>query len=398
MGESRVRESVSGLTGDGRGRLLASVAFGWFLLLGMRFVVPSILPTITAGFDATDSQAGLAITVLWLTYGLMQFPAGYYADRLSERVLLVVSLLISAVGLVTYTFTPTFSLFVVVTGVFGLGSGLYGPPRGTVVSKTYDENDGAAFGAMLAAGSIGASLLPAVAAILVAAVGWRATLSWVAPALLVAAIGIWRAVPDTRIDSAQNDSLGNALRGAVAAVQDVRIALAVLGAGLMLFVFQAVTAFLTTYLVDVKGVSQATAGTVLGVLFVVGAVSQWFGGGLADRFGASRVLTAISLVSVVPLLALPLADGRFVVAALAALIGLRMSIGPVSNAYIVGLLPDAVQGTAWGAIRTGLFVLGSFGSTLVGFMADAGSFDLAFYVLAGLTGVGALVYHFLPER
>jgi hypothetical protein len=31
-------------------------------------------------------------------------------------------------------------------------------------------------------------------------------------------------------------------------------------------------------------------------------------------------------------------------------------------------------------------------------MADAGYFDLAFYMLAGITAVGAGVYVFLPER
>jgi MFS family permease len=75
-----------------------------------------------------------------------------------------------------------------------------------------------------------------------------------------------------------------------------------------------------------------------------------------------------------------------------------MSIGPVSNAYIVDLLPDDVQGTAWGALRTGLFVVGSFGSTVVGYMADAGLFDVSFYLLAVITAVGASVYVFLPER
>ena len=337
MSVRRLPGSLAALTGDGRGRLLASVAVGWFLVLGMRFVVPSVLPTITEGFGATGSQAGLAVTVLWITYAAMQFPAGYYADRLGERVLLAGGLGISAVGLVTYSFTPTFGLFVVATGVFGFGTGLYGPPRGTVVSKTYDENDGAA-------------------------------------------------------------GPGAALRAAAGAIRNRRIALAVTGATLMLFVFQAATAFLTTYLVDIKGLTQGTAGAILGVLFVVGAVAQWTCGGLADRFGTPRVLTAVSVVSVVPLLGLPLAGTTPALVAFSALIGVRMSIGPVSNAYIIGLLPDDVQGTAWGALRTGFFLIGSFGSTLVGVMADAGLFDAAFYLLAGLTALGAVVYYFLPER
>jgi len=402
-----VGRTVEGLRGGGRGWLLASVALGWFLVLGMRFVVPGILPTITADFTVSASEAGLAVTVLWVTYAVVQFPAGLFADRLGERVLLVAALFVSAAGLVSYVFTPTFALFVVATGVFGLGSGLYGPPRGTVISKAYDENDGAAFGLMLAAGSVGAAALPAAAGVAVGAVGWRVAIGVVAPAFLLAAVAVWWAVPDTRV-RADGDGTGatnqstvstrEAVRAAAVAVRDRRIALAVAGATLMLFAFQAATAFLTTYLTEVGTFSQGTAGAVLGVLFLVGAVSQFAGGGLADRFGTPRVLFGIGIVSVVPLAALPLVEGRLALAAVGALIGVRMSIGPVSNAYIVGLLPDDIQGTAWGALRTGFFVVGSFGSTVVGYMADAGYFDVAFYMLAAITAVGAAVYVFLPER
>ena len=403
-GYGRLGRAVAGLRGEGRGWLLLSVAVGWFFVLGMRFVVPGILPTITDDFTVSASEAGLAVTVLWVTYAAMQFPAGYFADRLGERVLLVAGLLVSAVGLVSYTFTPTFGLFVLATGVFGLGSGLYGPPRGTVISKTYDENDGAAFGLMLAAGSVGAAVLPAAAAVAVTSVGWRTAVGVVAPVFLLSAAAVWWAVPDTRIRTADGEgdgadrSMSDAVRAAAAAVRDRRIALAVAGATLMLFAFQAATAFLTTYLTATGRFTQGTAGAVLGVFFLVGAASQFAGGGLADRFGTPRVLVGIGAASVVPLAALPLVEGRLALGVVGALVGVRMAVGPVSNAYIIALLPDDVQGTAWGALRTGFFIVGSFGSTVVGYMADAGLFDLAFYMLAGITAVGAGVYVFLPER
>jgi predicted MFS family arabinose efflux permease len=396
---AHIRRSIGALAGRGRGRVLAVVGLGWFLLLGMRFVVPGILPTITEGFGATESQAGLAVTALWVTYAAMQFPAGYYGDVLGERTLLTGGLVISGLGLLTYAFTPTFSLFVLVTGVFGLGTGLFGPTRGTVISKTYDENDGAAFGAMLGAGSVGAALFPAAAAVALSTLGWRLTLAVAAPVLFVAAIATWFVVPDTRTRTrSERDSVGTTVRAAAEAVRDWRIALAALGSGVMLFAFQGVTAFLTTYLVTVKDVSQATAGALLGALFLVGATSQLLGGGLADRFGTPRVLLAISLLSAVPLLALPMLEGRVALGVAAAAIGVRMSVGPVSNAYIVDLLPDATQGTAWGAVRTVLFFVGSFASTLVGLMADAELFDAAFYLLGGLTASVAVLYLFLPER
>jgi len=75
-----------------------------------------------------------------------------------------------------------------------------------------------------------------------------------------------------------------------------------------------------------------------------------------------------------------------------------MSSGPLTNAYIVDLLPDAVEGTGWGLLRTGFFSVGAMGSTLVGFFADRGLFDLSFYVMAGLTLLAGGLFLVLPER
>jgi nitrate/nitrite transporter NarK len=124
----------------------------------------------------------------------------------------------------------------------------------------------------------------------------------------------------------------------------------------MLFVFQGVTAFLTTYFVVVKGLSEAVAGTLFGLLFLSAAVSQSVGGALADRYGHGRVLVIISLLGVVPLAALPYVERLPVLVAVVVFLGVRLAIGPISNAYIVSVLPSEIGGTAWGVLRTGFFI------------------------------------------
>jgi predicted MFS family arabinose efflux permease len=119
---------------------------------------------------------------------------------------------------------------------------------------------------------------------------------------------------------------------------------------------------------------------------------------LADRYGHPRVLAAVSFLSVPPLVALPYLSGLAPLALVSVVLGLRLSVGPVSNAYIVSVLPVDVRGTAWGLIRTGFFTLGAFGSTAVGAMADRALFAEAFFVLAALTAIAGGIYLFLPER
>src|SRR6056297_4051038 len=83
------------LRGDGRGWVLVTVAGGWFFTLGLRFVIPALLPRIKDTFGVGNAAAGLAVTVVWLTYAGMQLPAGAMVDRVGERKLLTASLLVA---------------------------------------------------------------------------------------------------------------------------------------------------------------------------------------------------------------------------------------------------------------------------------------------------------------
>nr|WP_236039463.1 MFS transporter [Halomicroarcula salinisoli] len=393
----RVRGAVSDSRAGNPYRLLAAVAAGWFLVLGMRFVVPAVLPTIRAEFAVSNTSAGAAVTVLWLTYAAMQFPTGVYIDRVGERVLLVGSALLSGVGLLAYLVAPTYALFVLATAGFGLGTGLYGPPRGTLLSRTFDANEGVAFGTVMAAGSVGSAALPLVAVAVTARYGWRVGLAAVAPLFLLVAVALWLSISD-RETATDDRSLRADLRAVLAGLGDRRLALAVLGAMVMLLVFQAVTAFLTTYLVTTRGISQGTAGGILSGLFVGGAVSQALTGRLADTYGTPKVLVGVAVGSAVPLALLPVLSGQLPLGLAAAAIGVRMSSGPLTNAYIVDVLPDAVEGTGWGLLRSGFFAVGSLGSVFVGALADRGLFDLSFYLMAGLTLVAGGLFLVLPRR
>jgi MFS family permease len=412
------------LRGDGRGWVLATVAGGWFFTLGLRFVIPALLPRIKDTFGVGNAAAGLAVTLVWLTYAGMQLPAGAMVDRVGERKLLTASLLVAGTSLVAFGFVPTFAAFLLAAALFGLGTGLFGPPRGTVLSNTFRANDGAAFGLTLAAGSVGAAALPFVATqisgraddLLAGWTGWELALVSFAPAFFLLAAGTWWAVPEREhrasTPAADGERASDAGDGSsnvrsdggrtVAAVVDAAtrrtVVIAVLGAAFMLLTFQGLTAFYTTYLVERKALSPGTAGGLFALLFVAGAGFQSVAGRAADRYGHGRVLVAIALVGVPPLVALPYVEGAVALALLTVPMGVRLGIGPVVNAYVVAAIPPGVQGTTWGLVRTIFFALGSTGSVAVGVFADAGQFDLAMLGLAVLTLPAAAIFAVLPAR
>ena len=397
-GEAGRWRSSDALLRDGRGWLLAAVGIGWLAALGMRFVVPALLPQIRADLGVSNTAAGVAITVIWITYGGMQFPAGAMIDRLGERRLLVGSAALGGGSLLVFASAPVFGVFLLACAAFGLGTGLYGPARATVLSRTFETRDAAAFGVVLAAGSIGAAALPLLAGVLSVRIGWRLAIGVFTPLFLLAAVGLWRSVPPLEGHPARGVSPREVVGKLRGAIGQRAVIVAASAQTLLLFSFQGLTAFLPTYLVVERGMSQELGAAMLALVFASGAVFQFGAGGLADRWGHHRVLFVVAAASVPPLVALPFVRGLPGIAAVAALFGVRAAVGSVSNSYVVRILPESVRGTAWGLVRSLFFVVGATGSAAVGAMADRALFDEAFFLLAGITAVGALLYLWLPPR
>ena len=394
-----VRTAVGRLRGDGRGWALLAIAVGWLFILGGRFLVPAVLPQVKATFDLGNADAGIAITVLWATYALMQSPAGLLVDRLGERRLLAGSLLLSAGGAAALGLAPGFGVFVLASAVLGLVTGLYGPARGTAISRTFPTNDGAALGAALAAGSVGSAVLPFLAGALVGGLGWRVVVGGMLVPYLAAGAFAWWAVPGREGGASPEPTPPAELLGDVGrAIRNRAVLIAVGAVTLMLFAFQGLSAFLPTYLVEVKGFEQSTAAGLFALLFVGGAVAQAVAGTLADALGERVVLAASAAVGAVTVAAVPFVDGVLPMAVVVTLVGSRLAIAPVSNAYVIAVLPEEVTGTAWGVVRTAFFLLGAGGSTVVGTLAEVGLFDESFLLLAGLTGLAAVLFAFVPSR
>jgi MFS family permease len=392
-----VRATTRRFRGEGRGRVLLAVAAGWLFILGGRFLVPAVLPQVTDALAVGNTGGGVAVSIIWGTYGLMQSPAGILVDLLGERRLLVASLVLSAGSVAVLGLAPAYLAFLGGCAAFGLATGLYGPARGMVLARTFPDDDGAAIGATLAAGSVGSAVLPFLAGALVAGLGWRTLVAGLAPPLLVAGLFAWRVVPERdRAAAPDTPPARHLARDVLRAVRRRRVAVAVAAVTLMIFTFQGLSAFYVTYLT--RSMDQRVAAGLFALLFVGGAVAQLAAGTLADRYGERAVLTATAAVGTLSVGAVPLLDGVVPLALLSVVVGTRLAIAPVSNAYVIAVLPDSVTGTAWGSLRTGFFLLGATGSTVVGAMADGLLFDEAFYLLAALTAVAAVLYAFLPPR
>jgi MFS family permease len=367
-------------------------------ILGMRLVFPALLPQIKAAYVLDNATAGATITAIWVAYSLVHFPAGLLVDRAGERSLMSGSILLAAGSIILIVTVDSFSLFFVAATLFGLGTGLYATPRSTVLSNVFGDHDGLAFGVTFAAGNVGAALLPFVAGAIAIQYGWKFGFAFALPVLVLVAIALWTSLPTSSLSlsgRSRSESKHEYAKSLYVMATRQDMLLTAGGIMLMTFTYQGFTSFYPAYLVEMKKLDSGVAATLFGVLFLSGAVAQPIAGTIADQVGSARTLAGIAVFGALTLATLPLVEGTLPLLVLSALLGTRLAVGPVNNAFIIELLPSEIQGSGYGLVRAVYLMVGSTGAFVVGSIADGFSFDIAFLFLAGVTVVAALLYIWL---
>lgn len=388
-----------GLWREGRGWVLILVAMGWVLSLGTRYVFPVLFPAIRADLDIGLSTLGVLYTLLWVAYAVGQFPGGIVADRFGDRNTLVVSTAVTAVTVLGVGLAANAFLLAVGMILFGLATALYGPVRFTVLSGIYDEYEGTAIGITQAAGQLGNALLPVGANAVAAYLTWQAGLLCVLPLFAVVTVGLWLVVPTRSAESssAVDDLSTETLRYVLRHVTDRR-PLALAGVlAITMFVLQGMSGFYPTYLADVKGLSSGNAALLYGIFFSSAVVVQPIAGSLGDVLSKRWTLLVGFGPLSVGLLLVPFASGRYQLTAVTVLLGSIFFVTPVAIPMLMATLPADIEGTGLGLLRTGYFLFGATGTTVVGVLADRGSFDESFLVLTALLLVAVLLVAVLPD-
>lgn len=386
------------LWGDGRGWILVFVSIGWFLALGVRIVYPALLPQVAAEFAIDYATIGVLISVLWMSYALLQFPGGVVADFIGERAVLVISVGITILGVVGILFAFSLPWFVVTTIVIGIGTGFYGTTRITVLSAVYSDRDATAISISQAAGNVGNVVLPITAGVVSVYLGWRWGFGVLLPLFILTAIGFWVFVP-RRAAAPQEDtaSLAGTMRQVGGAISDSRVLAVTSILFLTMFMYQSVTGFLPTYLAEVKALPPSTAASVYGLFFASAIGVQFVSGLVADRYDRRFAIAGFLGLSVPAFGLLAFADDLIGVIGVVLLMSCMLGGFPPAHAYAVRALPPAVQGSGYGLLRTLYIAFGALGPPAIGILADIGRFDEAFFALGAVALLTSITALLLPR-
>ncbi|MFB1062760.1 MFS transporter [Natrinema sp. H-ect4] len=367
--------------------------FAFMATMAARLAISPLVPAITDDFAVSNAALGTALSLMWATYALTQFPSGIFGDRFGERRVILVALGLTAIASLLLAVSPSYEFFVLFTIVLGVGAGLHYTVATTYLTKQF-ANTGRAIGLHIAGGPVAGLVAPIAATLIAVRYGWRAGVLlgfFVAAPIFV--LFAWRIRP-TEPDRPEQPMRERAELGAmVELLSRPSIAYTTLLSFLCAFVWQATASFLPTFFAEGQGLSPAIASALFSLYFVVHGLTQPLMGGLSDRIGrdSAAIVTMSAGIVGYGLLVVAGSLPQFVAGVL--FIGLAMSWGAPIQSRFMDLLGASERGTGFGLVRTAYMTTGATGSVVVGILADLYGWDVSFTLLAGIMilGLGILV-------
>ncbi|MFC1971530.1 nitrate/nitrite transporter [Chloroflexota bacterium] len=342
-----------------------------------------LLPFIRNEFDLDYTQLALVVSAFSLSYGISQLPAGWLADRIGPRILITVGTCGVAIAGALVGLSGTYILMMVFLVLMGVAGGGYHPSSAPLVSAAVEpKKRGRALGIHAVGGGTSYFLAPIIAAAIAGAWGWR--VSFIGLAVPTAIFGIifykylgrWSAPmsDQSEISSHHGDKAktqGN-LRLLVAFM-----VLTVFTAGIT----RSITVFIPVYLVDQFGASEQTAAFFLSIQYSAGLWVSPIGGYMSDRLGRVPLMLTTSLVVGAVVYLLNLAPYAWGIITLLLIMGICIYIRiPVSEAYIMGRVPERHRSTIYGIYYFSMTEAGAVFAPIIGALIDHFDFYTTFTI------------------
>lgn len=355
-----------------------------------------LLPIMTLRLGLKPAQAGLLTPLLMISSSLMQPVYGMISDRYLKRSMAVFGPLVAAVFLSllgTATSLPMLMAFVVIGGI---GVGSFHPQGAAMVSRAaatdeMGKHQGMVMSIFSSAGTVGYAMGPILIASAVSLYGlersWY-TMGW---GVAMFALMFYYCPSLERVERAQDaPTLKQSLRAVWAPLTLLYFAVVLRSA-----VSVSVHTFLP-FALQSNGMTDNERSWILGGFMLFGGIGGFFGGALADRFGARRV-TILAMLLATPLLIAAFSTAGALSYSLMMLGGTLLNLPiPISVVMAQRLVPGGastvsalVMGFAWGA--------GALMAPLTGMLSSRIGFYSALLVVSFLPLASAALLWRFPK-
>ncbi len=368
-----------------------------------------IAPDLQRDLHLSSAALGGLSAAFFYAFALAQLPLALSLDRLGARRVMTTLSMIGVAGAIIFASArgeTTATLGRVLLGI-GMAGNLIGSLK--IVSHWFSPREFATVsGLLVALGTAGNVLATTPLALLVGALGWRASFWSIAAATAGLAILFWTVVRDSpspaaRERSREARSAPMRMLGRLLTRRDFWLISA--GAFCRYGAYLAIQGLWAgPYLTEAVGLPGSRAAAMLLLLnlsFVAGAPA---GGWLSDRVFRSRRSVALASLIGTALAMLALAadavrDRPWLVAVVFVVLGVASSFGQVMYAHIKDLVPGDMAGMAMTGVNCFVMLGAAVFIQGIGWMVDGPgrSYGAAFLVSAAVVATAAFLYSFTSE-
>jgi FSR family fosmidomycin resistance protein-like MFS transporter len=376
--------------------VLGSISFSHFLNDTMQSLIPSLYPILKQSYALDFAQIGMITLAFQFTASLLQPVIGHFTDKKAKPFSLAAGMGFTFFGLLLLSVAQQYIVILAAAALVGLGSAVFHPESARIARLASGGRYGFAQSVFQVGGSLGTSMGPLLAALIVVPFG-QPSIAWFSSIAFLAIVILWRIGLWYRPQIAAKKAVPLAAHPDAPSSRRVMIALVVLVA--LLFSKQLYVSSLSSYylfyLIDKFGVSTQTAQVYLFIFLAANAAGALFGGPLGDRFGRKYVIW-FSILGALPFtLALPYA-GLAASAVLTVFIGFIISSATSSIIVFAQELMPHRFGMISGVFFGFAFGIGGLGAAVLGRVADHTGIAFIYQVCAFLPAIGLLAV-FLPK-
>jgi MFS family permease len=315
-----------------------------------------------------------------------QLPAGWFADRFGPIPLIMIGTLGVAVAGVLVGLSVNFVMLIVTLMLMGLLSGGYHPAATPLISASVDaQQRGRALGFHLVGGNGAFFVAPIIAAAILGGFGeesgWRYSYLILAVPTVLFGLAFYffylkRQGGETHVETIkQKITVEKAPQPGYKRRLIAFLTMMVLGGGIGMSVIP----FLTLYMTDELGASNAMAGGLMSVVFSSGLWAGPVGGYIADKIGSVKVVIATGILTgaIIYLFKLvELGPSLYIVLFLQGLnMALRM---PVTEVFIMSQAPARHRSKVFGVYYSTMQYTGAIFVLPGGYLLERFGFDTMF--------------------
>jgi MFS transporter, FSR family, fosmidomycin resistance protein len=349
-----------------------------------------------------QSKLGISLALASLMVPAQQMPSilqpfiGYFADRTSRRLFVVLTPGIAGLSLSMIGLAPHLAVVILLLLVSGLASAAFHAPAVAMVGEFGGPKMGRAMAIFMAGGELARTVGPLVITAAIALFTFEG--SFVVMVFGIAASVILYFTLDTTEADARARA-GNSVPIKPLIKARMKPLTGLFGYSIVKAIATVPFHFFLVALLVSKGYSEWYAGFALSILFGAGVIGGFIGGSVSDRIGRKKTLVAAAIATA-PLfyLYLYLEDGSWWVLSLLVVAGMvSMSVRPISLAQAQELFPEA-RGPMAGMMLAVGFVTMSLASIGFGALADTIGIETAFWIIASMSFLALPFIAMLPQQ